>query len=97
VPFTRKAGMPSNFIGELFIDKGLECVTACPIEDCSTSGATTVTSPNFKATLANAAMPGLYMPSSFDIRILILFHFIFSCHQNKWYNFMMLYSINLII
>src|SRR5687768_8947356 len=38
-------------------------------EDCSTSGATTRTSPKRLATRARVAIPGLYMPSSFDTRI----------------------------
>ena len=38
---------------------GLDAVIACPIDDCSTSGATTRTSPKWVATLARAAMPGL--------------------------------------
>jgi hypothetical protein len=39
--------------------------------DCSTSGATTRTSPKRAATRARASNPGLKIPSSFDTNILI--------------------------
>ena len=52
---------------------GLVAVIECPAEDCSTSGATTLTSPNFFAAFASAAMPGLYTPSSFETKMRIRF------------------------
>src|SRR5690606_39028420 len=60
VPFTRYASIFSlNSTGDFLQDNGLEWVTAWPIDDCSTSGATTITSPNLEAIVANALIPGL--------------------------------------
>src|SRR5207237_10673158 len=39
------------------------------MEDCSTSGATIRISPNLEATLASAAIPGLKIPSSLQMRM----------------------------
>ena len=44
---------------------------AWPVDDRSTSGATTRTVPNSDATSASAARPGLWIPSSFETRILM--------------------------
>jgi len=57
VPFTRHASNPATAAGRH--DSGREAVIACPIEDCSTSGATMRTCPNADAQRASATRPGL--------------------------------------
>jgi hypothetical protein len=46
-------------MGVRLYDNGRDEVIECPADERSTSGATILTSPNFDATLASAAMPGL--------------------------------------
>jgi hypothetical protein len=58
VPLTRYASTSSKMcVGRK--RTGREAVIACPADDCSTSGATTRTSPNLVALRASAAIPGL--------------------------------------